>query len=147
MKQRGKKSAESVELNVIEGDFGGKRPDPPAELTPRQAEHWKLIVDDEPVDCFSTAATRNMLKDLCVQRQITDTLVETINTFPHEGMKSTKGMVFFRQLQKAHDMSSRNAASLATKLRLTNQSRYTPKAAFTASQNSAKGIKPWDWEK
>jgi hypothetical protein len=147
MKQRARKSPNAVDLNVITGDFAGKRPDPPDDLTPRQAEIWKLIVEDEPLDYFATVATRDMLKDLCIQRQIIDTLVETINTFPHEGMKSVKGMVFFRQLQKAHEMASRLAASLATKLRLTNQSRYTPRAAQSASSNTLKGIKPWDWEK
>jgi hypothetical protein len=147
MKQRGRKSADSVDLTVIDGDFAGKRPDPPPDMTPQQAHIWTATVNDEPLEHFATAATREMLKDYCIQRHIADTIAGAMNVFPAEGHKSVKGMMFFRQLQKAHDMATRGASSLATKLRLTNQSRYTPMAAATASRNTMKGIKPWDWEK
>jgi hypothetical protein len=33
---------------------------------------------------------------------------------------------------------------MATKLRLTNQSRYTPKAASTAAGRVKGGVKPWE---
>jgi hypothetical protein len=41
------------------------------------------------------------------------------------------------------DKESRRAAILATKLRLTMQSRYTPKASATAAAR-ATGLRPWE---
>jgi len=44
------------------------------------------------------------------------------------------------------DKESRRLASLATKLRLTNQSRYTPQAAATAAKKGGGG-KVWQFGK
>jgi hypothetical protein len=42
-----------------------------------------------------------------------------------------------RDLLKMRDMETRAATMLATKLRLTNQARYTPMAAASANNNAA----------
>jgi hypothetical protein len=42
------------------------------------------------------------------------------------------------------DDQSAGAARTATKLRLTNQSRYDEKTANTAAQNAAHGVRPWE---
>lgn len=148
MKQRGRKSKAAVaaDLVVIEGDFGRERPLPPSDLTPRQAEIWTAIVNDEPLDHFSTAATREMLMDYCQHRETLEIINNTMNQFHAEWLKSANGAKRFNQLCKMRVLETRAAASLATKLRLTNQSRYTPRAAQSASANTAKGNKPWEWD-
>jgi len=42
------------------------------------------------------------------------------------------------------DLENRAAALAATKLRITNQSHYTPMAAATASRNASRSVKPWE---
>jgi hypothetical protein len=41
------------------------------------------------------------------------------------------------------DTEAKRATSIATKLRLTQQSRYTPQAAATADRKAGSGAKPW----
>lgn len=136
------------ELTVIQGDFGTRRPDPPKGLTARQAEIWRAIVDDEPLEYFTTQTTQDMLKDLCVVRQTIEEISHVMNEFPSDaGLRNSKGMKHYLQLQRSWEVAVRAAVTLATKLRLTNQARYTALSAATANRNTLKGVKPWDWEK
>jgi hypothetical protein len=145
MTQRGRKSEESKRFKVIEGDFAGKRPDPPADLSARQGMIWRAICDDEPLTHFSTAATQQMLRDYCFHIEQGEKVKATIDSFPVvEALKSEKGRKAYRDLSKSLDIHTNASARMATKLRLTNQSRYTPLSAATASRNTLKGIKPWE---
>lgn len=47
--------------------------------------------------------------------------------------------VVLDKVLRLRDMESKRLSSLATKLRLTNQSRYTPMAAATAAKKGAGG--------
>lgn len=146
MKQRGRQAnPETTGLTVIEGDFGRKRPEPPSTLTERQAAIWVETVEDEPLELFATAATRDMLRDYCAARSTIDSLTDSINQFPESALKTVKGLQHFTGLCKTRDINIRSAATLATKLRMTNQSRYTEKTAGTAASNTKKGLKPWDF--
>jgi hypothetical protein len=142
MGKRGPKS--SVELKVIQGDFGRDRPEPPPDLTPEQIGLWRRIVQDEPIDFFATAVTRDLLKDYCRVRSAVEFVSANIDQFPRNGLRSKDGRKLYLQLAQIHREHIRAMASLATKLRLTNQSRYTPQVAATSSRNTAKGIKPWE---
>jgi hypothetical protein len=62
--KRGRKSKADIEARVIEGRFG-KRPEPPEELTERQAEIWRETIASELAELISTAATRAILADYC----------------------------------------------------------------------------------
>ena len=146
MKQRGRKPG-GTGLTVIEGDFSGKRPDPPADLKERQREIWTAIVNDEPLQHFATKATQLMLRNYCLHIAMAEGITQTISQFPQSALKSEKGLRHLQGLLRARDIEVRAATTLATKLRMTNQSRYSEKTAHTASQNTLKGIKPWDWEK
>ncbi len=141
MKQRGQKSAASAV--VITGAFG-KRPNAPSELTPRQTEIWNETVASEALDMFGTAALRNLLMDYCRHRASGEDISGVIDTFQPEWLKNQDGARRYHSLLKMRELETRAAMSAATKLRLTNQSRYTPQAASTASRNAAKGFKPWD---
>lgn len=141
MAPRGRKSAASV--GVVSGNFG-KRPEPPAELSEDEATIWRETVSSEAADFFGTAALRSMLADYCRHRASADKVSVVINVFEADWLKNADGAKRYHGLLRMRDLETRAAADKATKLRLTNQSRYTPQAAATASRNSAKGSKPWE---
>jgi hypothetical protein len=143
MKQRGRKSAKQQMGVVIDGGFG-QRPEPLPEMTPRQAEIWRQTVASEPFDFFSSSTSRNMLKDLCRYREAIENISQIIDSFDPLWLKNAEGSKRYLTLLKMRDLESKAMARMATKLRLTNQSRYTPQAAGTAGRNAASGLKPWE---
>jgi hypothetical protein len=52
----------------------------------------------------------------------------------------------YEKLLRMRDRETKALADKATKLRLTNQSRYTPQAASTAAKNAATERKPWQMQ-
>jgi hypothetical protein len=143
MAKRGRASSESSRVRVIDGGLN-KRPDAPEELTERQAEIWRETVSSEPADWFGTAALRSMLSDYCCHREAVENVTQVLNQFKPDWLKNAEGAKRYKELLKMREAETRAAASLAGKLRLTNQSRYTPQAAGTAARNAAKGLKPWE---
>lgn len=142
MGARGRKSA-AAEAVVITGAFG-LRPEPPEDLTDRQAGIWRETVSSEPADFFNTAALRALLMDYCRHRESAENVSKIINSFQPEWLKSQDGSKRYQALLRMRDMETRAAAQIATKLRLTNQSRYTPQAAATAARNVGRGPRPWE---
>jgi hypothetical protein len=142
MGARGRKSSEADAV-VIVGSFG-TRPEPPEELTDRQSEIWRETVSSEPPDFFNTAALRALLMDYCRHRESAENVSSIINSFQAEWLKSQDGAKRYQALLRMRDMETRAAAQIATKLRLTNQSRYTPQAAATAAKNTGRGQRPWE---
>ena len=130
-------------MAVISGNFG-ERPDPPEDLNERQAAIWREVVSSETVDLFATAATRALLNDYCRHREATEILSRTLDAFLPEWIKSEDGGKTYTMLLRGRQSEARAAMTTATKLRLTNQSRQTPKAAATAARNSSKGVRPWE---
>jgi hypothetical protein len=143
MIQRGRKSASAQAVVVIEGGFL-QRPEPPEELTPTQAGIWREIVSGEPTDFFSTAATRTLLRNLCRHTDAGNQVSDIINSFQAEWLKNAEGAKRYQLLLRMREMETRAAASMATKLRLTNQSRYQTTTAARAGNRAAKGAMPWD---
>lgn len=141
--KRGRKSAASMGAAIIAGGFG-QRPEPPPELTDDEAAIWRETTASEAADFFNTAALRGLLKDYCRHRAASDKIADVINLFQVDWLKNAEGAKRYHALLKMRDLEARGAADKATKLRLTNQARYTPQAASTASRNAAKGPKPWD---
>jgi len=141
MGKRGRKSG--AELQIVPVEFG-KRPPAPKALNERQAEIWDRTVVDETDGHFKTRALQDMLADYCRHREMSEALGETINGFKPEWVKSSEGATKLASLLRMRDAESRAAADKATKLRMTNQSRYTPQAAATAAKD-ADGPKPWEF--
>lgn len=140
--KRGPKSSAELAL-IVNGTFG-ERPDPLEGLNERQAKVWRDTVASEPADYFNTAVLKSLLADYCRYKVSAADITSIIDTFEPAWLKSAEGARRFHSLLKMRDLENRAAVSMATKLRLTNQSRYTPQAASTASKNAAKGFKPWD---
>lgn len=140
MNQRGRKPPGG---RVIVGKFGA-RPQPPAELTPRQAEIWREVVATEPADFFATATLRGLLADYCRRREAGENVSAIINTFQPEWLKSAEGVKRYKSLLDMRDLEVRGAVQIATKLRLTNQSRYGTRAAATAARDAPRLPRPWE---
>jgi hypothetical protein len=143
MQKRGRKSAASLETTVIEGFFGQRVP-PPEGMTEAEAAIWQEIVASEATEFFNTAALRALLKDYCRHRAAADKITEVINLFQTDWLKNNEGSKRYASLLRMRDIEARGAADKATKLRLTNQARYTPQAASTASKAAPRGKMPWE---
>jgi len=141
MRQRGRPSAAGLE--VIAGDFG-KRPEPSEDMSPEEAEIWRRITASEPLQFFETAATHEMLKAFCRHQATADKLTEVINLFQADWLKNAEGVRRYNDLGKMRDRETRAATTQATKLRITNQSRWQKEAAGTAARQHKRGLKPWE---
>lgn len=138
MKQRGRRSAAS--LSVIAGTIDG-RPQPPSGLTKEQQEIWNRVVAAEPADWFRTAAAQQLLVLYCRHIQ-TAVKLESVIADAWGDEDSTPAQV--DRLLKMRDRETRACVTLATKMRLTNQSRYTAEKAGTAGrQETSQPKKPW----
>lgn len=146
MGNRGRESAAAsgtAKLTVFPGGMA-RRPDPPADLTEAQAKIWTDTVASETVEFFNTDALRELLKDYCRHKVTCAALSRQVETYDAAEPMDPETAKNFDRITKMRDRESKAAADLATKLRLTNQSRYTPKAAATASKNAGSTKKPWE---
>lgn len=115
----------------------------PARLTPSndlpeaQRALWLAIVESKPVEWFGEDSAP-LLKEYVRAVTMCDLLEAQVQAAIAGGDSTeVKGYLDMR------DKESRRVASLATKLRLTQQSRYTPQAASTANKRIGAGAKPW----
>lgn len=134
MEGRGKKS--SASLSVLPTP-SVRRLEPPSGLTKSQSTLWSNIVETKPADWF-TSDNAPLLVEYVRAVDMCNLMARQIDVAVKSGEPS--------ELKVALDMRDKEAkrvASLATKLRLTNQSRYTPQAASTANKNAGSGSKPW----
>lgn len=141
--KRGRKSA--ADLKVIVGDFGKHDDAPPPGLTDRQSEIWRSVISTEAPGMFGSAALRAILADYCRHRESGEMVSAVVGAFLPEWLKTDDGIARYKVLIQMRELETRAATSLATKLRLTNQSRYLPQtAARQARDESPKFKNPWD---
>lgn len=114
------------------------RMQPPGDLTSEQASVWREVVDAKPVDWFSEDSAP-LLSEYCRAAVMCKTLAVMVEAAIAGGeVKELSDVLRLR------DMEAKRLTSIATKLRLTQQSRYTPQAAATATKRAAGGKKPWE---
>lgn len=139
MGQRGRKS--SASLSVVAGTSIDGRAKAPDDLTEFQRKVWDRTVGNEAAETFGTAALQQLLKDYC--RHVESDYRLTVQIDRHlENDCSNLALEDLDRLMKMRERETRAIADKATKLRLTNQSRYTPGAAGTAAKKSTER-KPW----
>lgn len=136
----GRKSASSQ--IVVQGGFGN-RPEPPSDLSDAAAEIWRRTAASEAADFFKTAALQSMLADYCRHVDTGDILTSQLDAFDPDWLSDEAGLKRYDMLTKMRERETRSAADKATKLRLTNQSRYTPRAAEFAGRKQDAESKPW----
>ncbi len=134
----GRKSAAA--LSVVVANIDG-RPRAPAELTDGQREIWERTVSNEAADTFKTAALQQLLRDYCRHVETSERLSLQVDRATDVGSNMEIGELV--QLIRIRDCETKASADKATKLRLTNQARYTPQAAATAAKKAGTELKPW----
>jgi len=139
MATRGKASAAALETQAVPA---GRRPAPPDGLTAEQRAEWKGVVDRMPADWFTREVQPLLV--LYVQHIATGRkLGSAIDAY--DAGRIVADIEGFEKLTKMREREGRAASSLATRMRLTPQSRYNPAAAHTATKTGGKTAKkPWE---
>ena len=139
MGTRGRKS--TAELGVAHGI--PQRPKPPADLTPDQAVEWQAVVSRMPVDWFP----REIWPLLCAYcRHVTNSRhIAGLIEDAHKGdLSDRKALMRYNRLLGMQERQSSTLAGLATRMRLTQQSRYTPHSAASRTKGSTSAKKLWE---
>lgn len=142
MRQRGRKSAAS--LSVAPVSFEGRRPPPPVDLTAPQARTWREIIRSTPGGWFS-AVQEPLLAAYCRHVSAADELARMIDKCkPDEDLRR------YDTLLRMRERETKAISSLATRMRLTQQSQMHPRTAARAMGDGEGGRKLWDrtppWE-
>lgn len=129
-----KKSADA--LSIIPLSPADKRLQPSAELSEMERSLWQNIVASKPADWFG-ADSAPVLREYVRAAVACDHLARVVDrALAGDDLKA------LRQALNVRDQESRRLAILATKLRLTQQSRYTAQTAATADKKAG-GPRPW----
>jgi hypothetical protein len=143
MAQRGRKSAASLSIVSV---LGNERPPPPEELGEAEAEEWRAIAGRMPPDWF-TRESHPLLVAYCrhiVAARVLAADMAKFMRFPPEMRLTSDGIDLYDKLRKMADRESRVITTLATKMRLSQQSRYTENRAATAADRGKTVRKPWE---
>lgn len=130
-------------LSVVASTSIDGRPKAPEDLTPFQREVWDKTVANEAADTFKTAALQQLLKEYCRHVSSAKLLSDKIDSFDSQWLDTDEGLDRYTKLVRTRDCETKALADKATKLRLTNQARYTPQAAATAAKKAGEAAKPW----
>ena len=135
MGKRGPVSAAALEVASPTGVEHVHRPDAPYDLTDEQTEEWWAIVNRLPADWFPRE-THGLLSDYCRHvirsRRVAQMVAAAEAEAPLDIDKLDK-------LYKMAERESRAASSLATRLRITQQSTISQKARKPVTVR-----KPWE---
>ncbi len=135
MGARGRKSATSLAIIGPEGIETVRRPDSPDELTSEQAEEWRAVVNRLAADWFPREM-HGLLAQYCrhivAARRIAGLIT---NLWKSE----TIDLDDYDRLLKCQERESRCIASLATKMRITQQAFYDAK-----KKRGSPMPKPWE---
>jgi hypothetical protein len=137
---RGKKSA--AELSTIV-TLSVRLPQPPKGMTERQAKIWREVIATKPADWFA-ADSLPLLVCYCRACETADLLQDKIDAYDPAWLDENSGLARYEKLLKMRSLQVANITSLATKMRLSQQSRYRGEAASVADKRSAKTGRLWE---
>lgn len=140
MKKSGRQSASSLSVVAVELP---QRIGPPDYLTGYQLEVWRSTVESKPIDWFGEES-KPLLIAYCKACDLCRIIAEQIDSFDIEWLKDEEGLRRYERLCSLHDKQTRVMGIVASKMRITQQSRYTPQAASTASSRAVAGCRPWE---
>lgn len=123
-------------LSIVPDTPVGELPSPPTDLSKTEARLWTETVESKPADWFG-ADSLPVLKEYVRAAVMCDVLAKAAA----KAVRS-KDTATIRAVLGMRDMEARRVASLGTKLRLTQQSKYGPRAAATADARVT-GKRPW----
>lgn len=116
-------------------------PPAPQDLSEAETALWVEIVESKPVDWFGPDSIP-VLKEYVRASLLCDVLAAKVKRAIEGGEDEQVTVNVVKLFLDMRDKEARRAVSLATKLRLTPQSRYGPR---TAERQNAKagGKRPW----
>lgn len=125
-----------------------RRPEPPEHLSPAQAELWRTITEAKSADWFTVEALPLLeayVRAIEQHRLVSNAVDAFGDILMSPDADPLLVLANIKALNRLHAMQERQAnlmQSLATKMRLTQQSRWQPSTA--ASKSEAKGSRPWE---
>ena len=141
MGSRGRKSAAEIAFISGVGITSTRRLSPPPDPTEEQAEVWRGIVNAHPGDWFgpgSAPVLAALCRHVTAGRRVAGWIARL--EAAEDGLDEER---WFKLLAR-QEAESKAVAALATRLRLTPQSRYTPHGAATAGRGTQDGPRPWE---
>lgn len=141
MGKAGRKSTAEIETTGVVQSLGA-RPQPPICLNDRAIDEWRRVVNRMPSDWF-TDETISLLQAYCehvAEGEVIQLMIEKVRP---TAMADDESYKRYRDLLRDKELQTRATLSCATKMRITQQSSYTTKAAGTGKKNASTN-KPWD---
>lgn len=135
MKQRGRDSAAANEIAAIGKLETVQRPDAPYDLTDEQVDEWRAVVARLPADWFPRE-THPLLAQYCRHAVASRRLAQLVASLERE---SDFDLIAYDRALKMQERESRCLASLATKMRISQQTTYDK-----SRKKPVSGRKPWD---
>jgi hypothetical protein len=129
-------------LSVVQPLPEQKRPDPPDELTREEAEEWRAVVDRLPADWFPRES-HQLLVQYCRHVVKARMMARLIDSFDPEWAATDEGLHRLDKLTQMAEREGRAISSLATRMRLSQQSRYAHKTANVKAADPNASRKPW----
>lgn len=128
----------SLESTGLTAEFKPERPDPPTGLTREQREEWRAVVERMPEDWFpreSHQLLAQYCRHACDARRISD----IITAHTTEPDVTSAWLEDYDRLLKMREREGRAMSSLATRLRMTQQSTTNHK-----TQKPIEPDAPWE---
>jgi hypothetical protein len=129
-------------LSVIAPPSVQKRPEPPAELTQEQATEWRIVVERLPAEWFP-AESHQLLVAYCRHVVRARVVAGLIDSFKREHLNTDDGLHRYDKLAQMADREGRAISSLATRMRLSQQSRYRHDKAATKTEDPKASAEQW----
>ena len=119
-----------------------QRPEPPDRLDKEEAEEWRKVVGRLPPEWFP-GETHAMLEEFCIHVIRSRMIAEWVKGFKSEFLRMEGGVERIDKLLAMGEREARIIASLATRMRLTQQSRAHSTVARTAARQGGKSGDAW----
>ena len=136
MKSRGRESTASLAVvQLVRPVERMERPKPPSELTDEQADEWRAVVERLPAEWFPRE-THGLLTQYCrhvVAARRLSQLIEQAETCDPVDVEG------YDRLLKMQEREGRAMSSLATRMRLSQQTTYDK-----SKKKPSTTRKPWD---
>lgn len=144
MAKRGRKSAADLMIQRDGVVSAMHRPEPPYSLwRDEEQDIWRRIVQDLPADWFS-GRNLDLLTEYCTAVVSARRLAQMLHHI--ERQSGEMDIAEWTKLLRAHAQQAGVVKSLATAMRLSQQSTYGPRAAATAQGGVKRGPRPWEIE-
>ncbi len=135
MGTRGPRSSADLAVAASADVIAIERALPPVELTDEQVAVWRMVVNRMPADWFP-AETHPLLAQYCRHTSRARRLAQLLDNMEKAEEVNIKE---YRDLLRSEEEQSRALASLATKLRISQQTRYDK-----SRKKPLTGDKLWD---